>query len=238
LLAAEVALSTGIARTLALVEVGLATGGPVANSVIRSDDFANLFGGRDAPEYQNFVFAFQIFEAAANLGVAKTSIYSSIGESGLMANRLARSSPEYSPDHQVFAPLREMSVGYGDMLWVDYPKVRRLVNQLDGVDGVGDDIFRLTPEALLRLDRDIASLGGDWYLKLKEPGGIAAYSILEKVGDWRTDVDLLGRLANTVKDRPALKLKLLEEGENGVVAWRMVEESRPNTNILWCNSFN
>jgi hypothetical protein len=237
LLTAEAIFAEGLMQTLALIELGLAVGSPMANSVIRSDQFANLFGGRDDPAYQEFVFWFSIFEMSANLAVAKVGIYSSISDAGLAANRLARKAPQYSVDHVVFSKLQQMSRKYGDMLWVDYPNVKRLVNEIGGLELAGDDILRLTPESLARLDADIASLGGDWYSNLKEPGGVAAYNILEEVGTWRMDAELLSRLAAKVDDSAALKLKLLEDGEDAVIAWRMVEDSRP-TSFMWCTTFN
>jgi len=230
---AEVVLATGLIRVLALVELGLTLGSPIAHSVIRSDDFAELLGGKSSNSYQEFVFWFQIFEIAMSAGVAKTSIYAPIQESGLMANRIARHSMNYNPDHPGFIRLRQMTNAYGDMFWKDYSNVKRLVADLGGIENMGGDLFLLSEQALRRLDTDINLLSSSWYAELLRPEGVAAYYLLNQVGDWRKSTTLLRRLSDDIVARPNFKSRLIQDGENGVMGWRLIDET--HINVIWCN---
>jgi hypothetical protein len=133
----------------------------------------------------------------------------------------------------VFSKLDEVTQALGSEVWNGHNYVKSFASRLDNIP---DEFYEFSEELVRKLDADLARKSTSarelFEAELRKPSGLTAYKLLGDFDEWRPNPDVVRQLTIDLEASPLLKSRLLDDGDHGVMAWKLIDDNVPTP--IWC----
>ncbi|MFK8165493.1 MAG: hypothetical protein AB8H12_23805 [Lewinella sp.] len=231
LTAGEATFEVGLLRVLAAIDLAATVGTQFINQEINSTAFKERFGD-DNEAYKDFVKDYKKFESVLNAGLFSAGVLIGVGSYARSVNRSARVVANRTGS-TVFSKLDEVTQALGPEVWNGHNFVKSFASRLDNIP---DEFYEFSEELVRKLDADLARKSTSarelFEAELRKPSGLTAYKLLDDFDEWRPNPDVVRQLSIDLEASPLLKSRLLDDGDHGVMAWKLMDDNLSNP--TWC----
>jgi hypothetical protein len=231
LTAGEVTFEVGLIRVLAAIDLAATISTTIINQEITSTAFKERFGD-DNKAYKDFVIGYKKFESILNAGLFSAGVLIGVGSYARSVNRSARVVANRTGS-TVFSKLDEVTQALGSEVWNGHNYVKSFASRLDNIP---DEFYEFSEELVRKLDADLARKSTSarelFEAELRKPSGLTAYKLLGDFDEWRPNPDVVRQLTIDLEASPLLKSRLLDDGDHGVMAWKLIDDNVPTP--IWC----
>jgi hypothetical protein len=195
-------------------------------------------GEEGTEEYNKFVNNYRKVEHVYNVVIITGTIYEFAPAAARgLARAIARMNP---PPAGAVLTLSERITNLRSasktFMYADLPNIEGLVTRFpDKADEIRAGLARFDEDVILTLDRDLLAHPNIGPTLVENTEGFTSYLVFSQMAannPWRLDPDQIQQLAQDISASPLLKNKLLNDGADGVLTWKLLDDGAPNP--IWC----